>query len=120
DKCPALHKETLAFDVSLDPTYLTGEEIGEALEKIRAIEKFSEGLRREAMLRALRGEGIAHHKVVRQISHRTWKKNAERMLKKKFGTKAYEEPKLLSPPNIEKLPGGKAFVAEWAFKPDRG
>lgn len=37
-----------------------------------------------------------------------------------FGDKAYDEPKLKSVAAIERLPGGKEFVAKWGYKPDTG
>ena len=38
----------------------------------------------------------------------------------KFGDKAYDEPKLKSVAAVERLEGGKEFVAEWGYKPDTG
>ncbi len=38
----------------------------------------------------------------------------------RFGTRAYTPATLLSPAQMEKLPGGKDFVAEWAYKPEVG
>lgn len=34
-----------------------------------------------------------------------------------LGDKAYQPPKMVTPAQAEKLPGGKAFVAKWAYKP---
>ena len=41
-------------------------------------------------------------------------------VKEKFGDKAYDEPKMKSVAAIERLTGGKEFVAEWGYKPDTG
>ena len=41
----------------------------------------------------------------------------EEYLKAKFGEAAYTKPVLLTPPQIEKLPGGKTFVTQCAFTP---
>jgi hypothetical protein len=40
-------------------------------------------------------------------------------IEEEFGDKAYEK-KRISPAVAEKLPGGKKFVAQWAYKPDNG
>lgn len=37
-----------------------------------------------------------------------------------FGDNAYAPQKLLSPAQMEKLPGGPTFVSTWAYKPDAG
>lgn len=71
----------------------------------------------DADRRALAGEEIEGVKVVRKISHRVWKTDAP--LEAKFGADAWER-KLRSPPEIEKLPGGNLFVAEFAYQPDNG
>lgn len=44
----------------------------------------------------------------------------EDAVKEKFGDKAYDEPKLKSVAAVERLEGGKEFVAEWGYKPDTG
>lgn len=49
---------------------------------------------------------------------RVWKDGAAEALAGMFGDKAWQPPKLLSPAQAEDLPGGKAFVAEHAYKPD--
>ena len=38
----------------------------------------------------------------------------------RFGDDAYTSPELRSPPQIEKLEGGKKFVSRWAYSPDLG
>lgn len=54
-------------------------------------------------------------KLVKKRANRTWKNGAP--LDKQFGAEAWER-KLKSPAMIEKLPGGKDFVAEYAFMPE--
>ena len=65
------------------------------------------------------GNPVPGFKLAAARSNREWKDGAEKELRKKFKGDAVEV-KLASPATIEKLPGGPAFVARHAFKPDRG
>lgn len=67
--------------------------------------------------RALAGEEIDGLKVVKKIAYRVFKPDTP--LEARFGEDAWER-KLRGPPDIEKLPGGKDFVAEFAYQPDNG
>lgn len=59
-------------------------------------------------------------KLVEKRADRVWKDDAQPVLVEKLGEDAWQEPKLRSPAQVEKLVGGKALVAEWAYKPDAG
>ena len=63
----------------------------------------------------LRPEAFKNAKLVYAIADRQWKSEAKPQ--DTFGDAAYTERKILSPAQIEKLPGGVDFCAEWAFKP---
>ena len=66
------------------------------------------------------GASIPGWKLAPARSNREFKEGAEAAAKEVFGEDAYSKPELKSPAEIEKLPGGEAFTARWAFKPDKG
>lgn len=57
-------------------------------------------------------------KLVAKRADRIWKDAAP--IEQKFGDDAWQPKALRSPAQIEKLPGGKDFVAEYAYKPATG
>jgi len=122
DACPALKKEVFEFDsTGVDPTYLTGEEIGDLMSRCQAISAYHESLKKEAYERAMLGNKIKGFKLVNKQANRAWKDGADKVLVKRFGDGAYEPRKVRSPAQVEsKLENGKDFVAEWAFKPTTG
>lgn len=66
------------------------------------------------------GGTVPGFKLAQKKADRVWKEGAEAALKKEFGTKYLTKPEPMSPAQIDKLPGGKALTARWAFKPDNG
>jgi hypothetical protein len=94
-------------------------ELGEQIAlKLNVMAYFAD-LSKEAMSRAMKGTKVPGQKLVEQIRQRIWKDGAEEEAVKTFKGKAYTK-KLLSPAQLEKVKGGKEFVAEHAFKPDGG
>lgn len=136
DACPALKKEVFDFSLEIEPDHLTEEEIGEILEKKSAILKYFERAEQEAFKRAMQGKYIPGQKLVRKKTNRVFRDKLtvpdpsdpekvivlelEETAKQTFGDEAYTEPTLRTPPQIEKLDGGKSFVSRWAYKPDAG
>lgn len=122
DHCPAFKNETLAFSTSsIEPSYLTNEELGDLLLRGKAIAKYIEGLATEALNRALNGVKVKNFKLVHKIANRAWTEEGKSRLLAHYGEEAYEPRKLRSPKQIEdNLPGGKAFAIEYAFKPQTG
>lgn len=118
--CPALTQATNDLDPSLDPVYFTDDELGSYLQRSGQIKKFLDALEQEAFARAKSGRKVTGQKLVRKQSSRIWKGEAETALREALGEKVYDKPKLLSPPQVEKLPGGKALVTKYAYKPDSG
>lgn len=117
EHCPALRGETLNLNMDLEPGYMTGEELGALKQRGASIKKYLEKLDEEAFKRLRIGEAVAGFKLVYKRANRIWKDKAEAALEKALGTEAYTDPQLLTPPNIEKLDGGKKLVARWAFSP---
>lgn len=119
-ECPAMRSTVAHFEMTKEPEELTPEELGEMYAKLEAVKKYLEKLQSVAFDRALRGDKIKGFKLVRKKANRVWKSGAEAEIIKQFGDEAYEPAKIKTPPNIEKLEGGKDFVIRHAFTPETG
>lgn len=120
DACPALKGEVFNFNPDLDPEYLTSEEVGQLLERGDAIRRYLESLEFIALQRALGGDRIYGRKLVRKKANRVLKDGASDKAREKWGDEALTEPKVKSPAQLEKLEGGKDWVAANAYTPDAG
>jgi hypothetical protein len=139
--CPALAFCAKARDtISAIPDgpvhILTNEQIAKSrkLKKISA--KFFEALEKEAFTRVKEGgQEIDGCKLVHKQGSRVARPSMtvtnpetgedtvlkfEDAAKAVFGDKLYDKPKMKTIPQLEKLPGGAAFAAQWGFKPDTG
>lgn len=126
DKCPAMAQAVLDLSSLTQPELMSGDQLGEAINKIKAIAKLGERLEQLAFDRAMRGDRVKGFKLVKKKANRQFRdaiKVDDEMVpievhaKNTFGDAAYTKPALLTPPQIEKLPGGKAFVTQCAFTP---
>lgn len=72
----------------------------------------------ETFKRLCAGETLEDAKLVAKKANRVFKDDAP--LEATFGADAFKPPAHRSVAEIEKLPGGKVFVHEFAFKPDAG
>lgn len=128
--CPAMAQAVFDMSVLMHPEKMTGIQLGDAINKIKAIVKLGSTLEELAFKRALAGEKIKGFKLVKKKSNRQWREfitvkkdgedvqvPVEEFLKSKFGVDAYSNPTLLTPPQIEKLPGGKPVVTQCAYTP---
>jgi hypothetical protein len=93
----------------------------EQLSRFLELEELSRMAKKAAMRTALgrlnAGRKVPGRKLVQSSSDRQFKPGAEEAAKAVFGKNAFTEPTLKSPAQIDKLPGGTAFTAKWAFKP---
>lgn len=65
------------------------------------------------------GVEVPGAKLVKARTNREYKEGAEKAAVKTFGkTRCYTKPALMSPAQLDALPGGKDFTARWAFKPE--
>ncbi len=92
--------------------------IGELYAKAQIIKMFIKAIEEDTARRVLGGEAVPGVKAVAKKASRVFKEGTP--LVEKFGEAAYAPRELLSPPKIERLPEGKAFVAEWAYSPQTG
>ena len=87
--------------------------------RLELLDWFKKAIRDEVGQRArARPDNFKNAKLVYAIPKtRLWKPEAEAAALAVYGQDIYSKPELLSPAQIEKLPGGPDFTAEWAFLP---
>jgi hypothetical protein len=95
---------------------LTNTQLAALLPKVSLLKMLIPALMKEARRRLIENRGtLEGYKVVEAMADRVWKDAAP--VATEYG---YQPQKLLSPAMVEKEPGGKAFVHEWAYKPQAG
>jgi hypothetical protein len=117
--CSAIGQASVELMTAKPPEKQTGEELGRNIEKIKAVGKLLESYQAAAFKRALSGEKVYNHKLVKQKGNRVWSDAAKGYLEKTFGDAAYSKD-LKSPAQIELLPGGKKACAQYAYSPEKG
>jgi hypothetical protein len=134
--CPALQKETYEFAIDIEPSHIPNDQIWALREKAAALAKYGDRLEEDAFRRRMRGEIVPGCKVVRKKANRVFKESIvepnpddpqnpvvlrfEDEAIRIFKDDAYQPKAFRTPPAIQKLDGGKAFVSKWAYKPDTG
>jgi len=96
---------------------LTSVQLGRMLDLNDVLKIAIKAAQTTVFSRLSAGQKIPGRKLVHTTKNREWKDEAEEALKKKFGKKAFNEPKLKSPAEIEKMAEGKTEAERWAFKP---
>ena len=121
--CPALTAAYRAMAVA-DPASagtMTDEQLDMERGLVIAVDMYKKAVNTEMLSRALKGRVFDSMKVVQQKVDRVFKEGAEERLAAEFGDKAYSQPKLLSPAQMEKVgPGAVELVKTWAYKPAAG
>ena len=118
--CPLLQDMVKSVDTSREPNTMSAQEIADAIAKMEIVAKYIEKLQDEMFKRAQNGDKFPGWKLVYKQANRVWKTGGEEAVKEALGDSAYSKPKLLSPAQVEGLPGGKALVTRWACKPVTG
>jgi hypothetical protein len=116
--CPAfLGTAKRLFSLTLDDIKkVTEQQLAELLPLVPIGRMALTALVNEAKHRTVNdAKCIPGWKLVHAMADRIWKDGAP--VAEQFG---YQPQKVLSPAAVEKEPGGKAFVAEYAFRPDAG
>ena len=117
--CPAI-KEMRARVLTYTPEIIKAMEdweLGLAATETNIVKGLAKVFDEEIFTRLRAGKQISGWKMVAKKADRVFKDDAP--VVDTFGEAAYEK-KLKTPPAIEKLPEGKKFVAQWAYKPDTG
>lgn len=116
--CPAQAEALDEIDNALPPAELEDDALGELFEKCERVQPLRKAVRDEVQRRMMNRGSVPGVKLVAGKADRVWKDEAEARLTYAYKEAAFNKPKLLSPAQAEKLPGGKDFVAEWAYKPE--
>lgn len=117
--CPAI-KEMRARVLTYTPEIIKAMEdweLGLAATETNIVKGLARVFDEEIFTRLRAGKQVSGWKMVAKKADRVFKDDAP--LDETFGDAAYEK-KRKTPPAIEKLPEGKKFVAQWAYKPDTG
>ena len=101
-----------------DAALFTDDELGLEYEKLAPVRMYLKAVQDEAYARAMKGKQIPGGKMVRGRVSRTLIGGAADKALEKWGDEAITEPKPKSPAQLEKLRGGKVWVAANAFKLD--
>ncbi len=94
--------------------------LGDWFKRLSVLNMFISAVEQETYRRLIQGDHPAlgaYAKLVARRSDRVFKEGAP--VEERFGPDAFVT-RLRSVAEIEKLPGGKEFVAEYAYKPDTG
>lgn len=120
--CPAMSEAYRVFQGQPVEalTTMTDEALGERYVLSASVRQYLTALQNEVHRRLMGRGTVPGAKLVRQRTDRAWKEGAEEAAMPIYGPDRLTVPKMLSPAVMEKLPGGKEFVAEWAFTPEGG
>lgn len=118
--CPAMTSlaDEFTFHREAPLQQMPASLVGNLYEKAQVLKMLLKAVEQETERRVLAGEAVPGVKAVARRADRVFKDDTP--LEAKFGDDAWEPRKLRSPAQVEKLPNGKEFVAEFAFKPDTG
>jgi len=99
-------------------TMLTNEELDRYYIDRENVRRFMKTLEATVHARMVGGGVIPSAKLVEKKVSRVWKPGAQAALVAAFGDKAFEDPKVRSPAQVEKLSSrGKEIALEWGYKP---
>lgn len=125
--CSALTQRLEVYQNTELATTIQGagdEELGRLYEMIPVVRFKIKAVEQEVHRRNLADPKnlVPGSKLVRAISHRVWKPEAEAELRKKLpGLELYTKPELKSPAQVEELSStAEALVKEWAYTPETG
>lgn len=96
---------------------LTSAQVGRIIDLDKLCKVIFKAARDTAFKKLSAGKKIPGAKLVQARTNRIFKKGAEKAARETFGKKARTKSVLMSPAQIEALPGGKKFTARYAFKP---
>lgn len=107
---------------------MTDERLALEYELVDPVKKYLRAVEEECYRRAIEGKPVPGTQLEKGRSDRQWKAtitlddgtetDTESYLASVLGEKAYTEPALKSPAQVEREVGGKDLVARAAFKPE--
>jgi hypothetical protein len=120
--CPALTSlfKAAALAKASDFVDTSDATLGENYALVEAVKHYIKALEAEAFARRMRGREIPHTKLVQKKANRVYKEGAAQLAASKFGDRAFTQPELKSPAELEKLPDAGDWVKEFTYTPDNG
>jgi hypothetical protein len=128
--CPQILKDTEELAILMDKAVandgagaaeLSAEQLGRLLDLGTVFKIANKAALKAGFARLQAGHEVPGYMLATARSNREWKEGAEKAAVKKFGKKrAFSEPALKSPAQIEKMPGGEEITILFAEKPDKG
>lgn len=103
----------------VDVKQLGNDELAAWMEKRDAVKMFLTEIERETYRRLNASVEIPGWKLVKKRANRVWKEGAEKALYAQYGSEIWEK-KMLSPAQVEELPGGEELTKKFAKPPDTG
>lgn len=135
-KCPAMFKEATTLNIGVPLDTISNEDLNDLANKVKLLENFLKGVMFDLTNRAKMGHKFKDWKLVEKMGDRLWhveietddldaegkkiKRLVRDILRDQYAEKAFSDPELKSPAQIEKLPGGKKLTARFAYKPSTG
>lgn len=89
-------------------------------ETIKSATFYAKAVEEELFRRLNSGRDLPGVKLVAKQAKRVFKDGAAEKARDAFGDAAFETPELKSPAQVQALPGGAAFVKQWAYTPQTG
>lgn len=100
---------------------VTDERLGREYQYLQGVKFYIKALEEETLRRLNMGDAIPGTKLVQKKANRVFKIGAEPVFKNAFGAKAYTQPEMKSPAEMERVsPEAKQLVREWAYTPESG
>lgn len=99
-----------------EPLAMSDEALGTEFSMTPIVRMRIKAVENEVYRRLMDGKVVPLAQLEKGKTDRVWKLDAP--LVGVWDQRAYAEPKLRSPAQIEALPGGKEFVAAWAYQPE--
>lgn len=121
--CPKMQKAFKEYAEASEDfiAMLTNEELNAYYVERENVRRFMKTLENTVYARAITGGSIPSAKLVEKKVSRVWKPGAEAALKEAFGVKAFKDPEVRSPAQVERLSSrGKEIALEWGYKPQAG
>lgn len=119
--CPKMQKAFKEYAEASEDfiTMLTNEELNAYYVERENVRRFMKSLENTVHARLVGGGSIPGAKLVEKKVNRVWKPGAVTALQVAFGQKAFKDPEVRSPAQVEKLSSrGKEIALEWGYKPD--
>ncbi len=130
--CRAMTELYKRFSYATDePLRMSDEQLGSEYAASVQVRMRIKAIEQEVTRRLMEGGTVPLAQLVRGKTDRVWKDKVrltlpdgfaevtiEDAMRREFGEKAWQPPKLMSPAMAEALPGGKSFVATYAYQPE--